>query len=374
MSLNTALAHDLRTRVPHLALEGIWKSYNSKSEPVVRDVSFGLVQGEFMTLLGPSGSGKTTTLMMVAGFELPSQGHIYVRGRDVSYLPPDRRNFGIVFQGYALFPQMTVLENVAFALRMRRVDASARRKKSLEMLDKVGLSAFANRLPRELSGGQQQRVALARALVFEPDVLLLDEPLAALDKNMREVLQKEIKDIQRNSGVSVLFITHDQEEAMMLSDSIAVMDEGRIVQIDSPEQIYNHPKNRFVASFLGETNLLPCDIGQEAEGSIVFTIEGSRPFEARGLDAALGQNARGMLSLRPESIRLLTPHDTADNVASAEVMERTFLGRQVRYTLKALGQSISAIDHSSGDRGALHAPGDHIRIGWSRDAGQILPL
>lgn len=356
-------------RDAHLSVEGVWKSYGPRSEPVVRDVSFTLDQGKFMTLLGPSGSGKTTTLMMVAGFEAPSQGKICVRGRDVSDLPPNLRNFGVVFQGYALFPQMSVLDNVEFALRMRRVDAAARRKKGLDMLDKVGLSAFADRRPRELSGGQQQRVALARALAFEPDVLLLDEPLAALDKNMREILQTEIKAIQRKTGVSVLFITHDQEEAMMMSDHVAVMEQGRIVQIDAPEQIYNHPVNAFVAGFLGETNLLPCHL-LGADDSVI---------RARMLDGAVcrvtpgpanprvGQQA--ILSLRPEAVRLLGEHETADNVAAAEIVERIFLGRQVRFTLHALGQTMVAIGSSPI---GVTGPGQRVRIGWSAGSGQIL--
>lgn len=356
----------------HLAVKGVWKSYSPKADPVVCDVSFTLEQGKFMTLLGPSGSGKTTTLMMVAGFETPTQGQILVRGRDVSYLPPNHRNFGVVFQGYALFPQMSVLDNVEFALRMRRMDAGLRRKKGLDMLDKVGLAAFASRRPRELSGGQQQRVALARALAFEPDVLLLDEPLAALDKNMRETLQAEIKDIQRKAGVSVLFITHDQEEAMMMSDTVAVMDQGRIVQIDAPEQIYSHPVNAFVATFLGETNLLPGDIVSVDGDAVTLRLPGGVMCDTRAGSATLAGARQAVLSLRPESLRLLGEQDMADNVAPAEVVERVFLGKQVRYTLRALGQTMIAIGNPAGGLGSSIAPGDSVRVGWSRDTGQLL--
>lgn len=364
---------DLRSETDgaHLSVEGVWKTYNPRAEPVIRDVSFTLGQGEFMTLLGPSGSGKTTTLMMVAGFELPSRGRICVRGRDVSYLPPNRRDFGVVFQGYALFPQMSVLDNVEFALRMRRMDAGARRRKGLDMLDKVGLSAFAHRRPRELSGGQQQRVALARALAFEPEVLLLDEPMAALDKNMREVMQAEIKEIQRKTGVSVLLITHDQEEAMMMSDSVAVMESGRIVQIDAPEQIYNHPVNAFVATFLGETNLLPCDMLSADGETVHLRMAGDVHCMTRPGRADLGAERQVTLSLRPEAVRLLGPHEAADNVVPAEVVERVFLGKQIRYRLRALGQTIVAIGNSGG-AGSGAAPGETVRIGWSQDASQIL--
>jgi len=356
----------------YLSVDQVWKSYGAGAAPVVRDVSFDLVQGRFMTLLGPSGSGKTTILMMVAGFEQPTQGRIFARGRDVSNLPPNQRGFGVVFQGYALFPHMTVQENVEFALRMRRVDSAARRRRGLEMLDKVGLAAFAHRRPRELSGGQQQRVALARALAFEPDLLLLDEPLGALDKKMRETLQSEIKDIQRKTGVSVLFITHDQEEAMMMSDVIAVMKDGRIAQIDSPEDIYNQPVDPFVATFLGETNLLNCELGG-ADGALVnVRMAGGVTCLARPGKAKLDGARQAILSLRPERVKLLGTGESADNVAEAEVLERVFLGQQVRYTLKALGQTVVAVGNPGGGQGGDGGAGARVRIGWSRDAGQLL--
>src|SRR5262249_49783462 len=202
------------------------------------------------------------------GFELPSAGEILVDGRDVARLAPDRRNFGVVFQGYALFPHLTVRENVEFAMRMRRLARRDCTRRAMDVLEKVGLADFAARKPRELSGGQQQRVALARALVFEPDALLLDEPLGALDRRLREALQLEIKEIQRRVGISILFITHDQDEAMMMSNRIAVIRNGRIVQLGSPIEVYQHPRTPFVASFLGETNLIPA-IEQASEQGIV---------------------------------------------------------------------------------------------------------
>jgi putative spermidine/putrescine transport system ATP-binding protein len=354
----------------YLALERVWKAYGPAAEPVVRDISFEVGRGQFVTLLGPSGSGKTTTLMMAAGFEAPTQGRIFARGRDVSALPANQREFGVVFQGYALFPHMSVRENVEFPLRMRRVDGQERRRRAMDMLDKVGLAAFADRRPRELSGGQQQRVALARALAFQPDVLLLDEPLGALDKKMRETLQGEIKDIQRKTGVSVLFITHDQEEAMMMSDVICVMENGRIAQTGSPEDIYNHPADAFVATFLGETNLMPCEIcAREAELVTVRMADGASCLARLG-EIQPGDAARTALSLRPERLRLLAPHETADNVADAELVERVFLGQQVRYIVKALGQMVVVIGGPSD--GPPVGAGGGLRIGWSRDAGQIL--
>ncbi len=355
-----------------LVVDGVWKSYGPAAPPVVKDVSFRLGQGQFMTLLGPSGSGKTTTLMMVAGFEPPTGGRIFARGRDVSALPPNRREFGVVFQGYALFPHMTVLDNVEFALRMRRVEASVRRKRGLDMLDKVGLAAFAGRKPRELSGGQQQRVALARALAAEPDVLLLDEPLGALDKKMRETLQAEIKDIQRKTGVSVLFITHDQEEALMMSDVIAVMEDGRIAQIGTPEAVYNRPVDPFVAAFLGETNLLPC-VFVESDGELMrIRMDGGGIFVVRRGDTMFDGAQQIVLSLRPEKVRLLGPGETADNVADAEIIDRVFLGQQVRYGLRALGRTIAVV--SGPGTHADYAQGARVRLGWSRDAGQLLAV
>jgi putative spermidine/putrescine transport system ATP-binding protein len=354
----------------HLALDGVSKIYRRGSEPVVKDVSFTLGQGQFMTLLGPSGSGKTTTLMMVAGFESPTSGRILAHGQDISAIPANRRNFGVVFQGYALFPHMSVQDNVEFALRMRRVDPAARRKRALDMLDKVGLAAFAARRPRELSGGQQQRVALARALAFEPDLLLLDEPLGALDKKMRETLQGEIKRIQRNTGVSVLFITHDQSEAMMMSDVVGVMENGRVVQIGSPEAVYNHPVDRFVATFLGEANLIPCEPCGLRDGLVEARLDGGQTVLARPPSGTLPK--RALLSLRPERLKLLDATDAADHVVEAEVLERVFLGQQVRYTLRGLGQTLIAIEAGQAGFGSGGGPGAKVRVGWSRDAGQLL--
>jgi len=328
-----------RTAGRRLELIGVGKRYESGPE-VVKDVSFTLEPGEFLTLLGPSGSGKTTTLMMVAGFEHPSAGEIRVDGSDVSALTPDRRNFGVVFQGYALFPHMTVQENVEFAMRMRGLGRRDCTRRAGDMLEKVGLSDFATRKPRALSGGQQQRVALARALVFEPDALLLDEPLGALDRRLREAMQIEIKELQRRIGISILFVTHDQDEAMMMSDRIAVMDKGRIVQIGSPAEVYQHPHSAFVAGFLGETNLVPGDDG-------------------------------ATLSIRPERIRFLLPGETADHCVEGTAIDGTYLGRHARFIVNALGQRIVV---STADPAvyARVAPGDAVMLGWSREDAQRL--
>jgi putative spermidine/putrescine transport system ATP-binding protein len=356
----------------HVAVEHIWKAYTPDNY-VVRDVTFSLQPGEFLTLLGPSGSGKTSTLMMMAGFETPTEGHIRVDGRDVAKLPPERRNFGVVFQGYALFPHMSVLDNVEFPLRMKRVRRQQRRRQAMEMLDRVGLVGLAARRPRELSGGQQQRVALARALVFEPDALLLDEPLGALDRRLREQLQIEIKEIQRRVGISILFVTHDQDEAMIMSDRIAVMTEGSIVQIGSPADVYLHPDTAFVASFLGETNLLPvvCQ-GQEQYYAVVRFQNGAlgrARLPRRGRMPQAGDAA--MVSIRPERLRLLGTSDGAQRVIDGIVTSHTFLGRHARSVVYALGQSIAvSTTVPSAMLGAVS--GATVRLGWNDDDAQLL--
>jgi putative spermidine/putrescine transport system ATP-binding protein len=334
----------------------------------VRDVSFTLQPGEFLTLLGPSGSGKTSTLMMVAGFEIPSEGRILVDGKDVADLPPERRNFGVVFQGYALFPHMSVLDNVEFPLRMKHVARRQRRRQAMEMLDRVGLVDFAARRPRELSGGQQQRVALARALVFEPDALLLDEPLGALDRKLREQLQVEIKEIQRRVGISILYVTHDQDEAMMMSDRIAVMTGGEIAQIGTPSEVYLHPDTPFVAGFLGETNLLPVTCQGLDNGHAVVRFAdgtlGRARLSRRGPPPRTGDAA--LVCLRPERIR---PLDTADAAHPVEgiMVSHNFLGRHGRSVIQAMGQTlvISTTDIPA-------AVGASLRLGWNHDDAQLL--
>ncbi len=317
-----------------IEVASVWKRYGA-DHYAVRDVSFRLHPGEFLTLLGPSGSGKTTILMMVAGFETPTKGEIRLGGADIAGQPPQRRNLGVVFQGYGLFPHMTVQQNVEFPLRMRSLPAAERRRRAADMLDKVGLAPFAGRRPRALSGGQQQRVALARALVFDPDALLLDEPLGALDRRLRETLQIEIKQIQQRLGISVLMVTHDQDEAMMMSDRIAVMHEGRIVQIGSPAEVYSRPATTFVAGFLGETNLLP--------------------------------GPGGLLSVRPERVRFLAPGEPADTAVDGVVESGVFLGRHARYVVRACGRAVAV---STVEPAISRPPGTAVRLGWSAEDAQ----
>ena len=351
-------------------VRSLWKSYGQGAY-VVRDVSFTLRRGEFLTLLGPSGSGKTTTLMMVAGFETPTRGEILVDGRDIAAQPPERRNFGVVFQGYALFPQKTVLENVEFGLRMKGVPSADRRRRALDMLDKVGLAGFTARKPRELSGGQQQRVALARALVFEPDALLLDEPLSALDRKLRESLQNEIKELQKRFGISILFVTHDQDEAMMMSDRIAVMADGRIVQIGSPSDVYLHPATPFVADFLGETNLVPGIYRGADDGHAIVEFKDAVHSRARlpadGRNLTAGEPV--VVSVRPERVRLLTHQ--AERKFAGVVSDCTFMGRHTRYRIQALGQVLTVSVTEWSPASALCA-GAPVWVGWEAEDAQIL--
>jgi putative spermidine/putrescine transport system ATP-binding protein len=349
-----------------LEVRHVWKSY-APDVFAVRDISFTLEPGAFLTLLGPSGSGKTSTLMMIAGFEEPTEGEIRVGGQDVAGLPAEKRNFGVVFQGYALFPHMSVQENVEFALRMRGAGRRDRHRRAIEMLDRVGLSDFAQRRPRELSGGQQQRVALARALVFEPDALLLDEPLGALDRRLREQLQTEIKEIQRRVGISILFVTHDQDEAMTMSDQVAVMAEGQIVQLGTPADVYHHPATAFVAGFLGETNLLPVTLqGIETGRAIVRFADGTHG--AVRLPRGAGMpciGTSGFVSIRPERIRALRPGAAAEHSTTGVLTGNAFLGSHARSTVQAMGQTliVSSLDPLAGDS---------VRLGWDAEDAQLL--
>jgi putative spermidine/putrescine transport system ATP-binding protein len=294
---------------------GLRKVYPGSAVPAVDDLNLHIEAGEFITLLGPSGSGKTTTLMLLAGFEAASSGTIRLDGRPIEALPPHQREMGVVFQSYSLFPHMTVQSNVAFPLSVRKVPMEAARERVAAALDKVHLRHLAARMPQQLSGGQQQRVALARALVFEPRVVLLDEPLSALDKKLREEMQLEIRRLHRELGVTMVFVTHDQAEAMTLSDRIAVFNHGRIEQLATPQQLYDAPANPFVAGFIGDNNLLT---GQAESATTLRLPDGTRlhartaqPPIGAALSAAPPPGGTATLCLRPEHLRVLAPRSGA---------------------------------------------------------------
>ena len=297
-----------------IEIDRLRKVYPGSVVPAVDDLDLHVQAGEFITLLGPSGSGKTTTLMLLAGFETPTSGTIRLDGRPIETLPPHRRGMGVVFQSYSLFPQMTVAQNVAFPLSVRKMAAAAIRERVTAALSKVHLAHLAERKPQQLSGGQQQRVALARALVFEPRVVLMDEPLSALDKHLREEMQLEIRRLHRELGVTMVFVTHDQTEAMTLSDRVAVFNHGRIEQLASPQQLYDTPSNPFVAGFVGDNNMLG---GRAEGGGSLRTTDGSCL-----LGRCVGSMAAGAaatLCVRPEHLRVAGDGDAGNRLQATLV-------------------------------------------------------
>ncbi|MFN0305987.1 MAG: ABC transporter ATP-binding protein [Burkholderiales bacterium] len=341
----------------YLRLASVVKSYDGATN-AVDDVSLDIARGEFITLLGPSGSGKTTTLMMVAGFEAPNSGSILLDGRDLVALKPWQRNIGMVFQSYALFPHMTIEKNVAFPLRMRGIAGDELRRRVADVLALVGLTAFSQRHPRELSGGQQQRVALARGLVFRPDVLLLDEPLGALDKNLREQMQVEIKRIHRDVGITMIYVTHDQTEAMTMSDRIAVFNAGRIEQVAAPLDVYHRPATRFVGEFIGDSNFLSGIVA--SQDPLCADVEGLGRVALSG-EQRFATGAAIDILLRPERVR-------AGDLAGADTTATMAVETLINY-----GESILAIGTVSGRifrvRIAGQAPvalreGASIPVGW----------
>lgn len=338
------------------------KTYDGETLAVA-ELDLAIERGEFLTLLGPSGSGKTTALMMLAGFEIPTGGEIRLAGRSLARTPPWRRNMGVVFQNYALFPHLTVAENIAFPLRARRMSRATVDQRVHDSMALVQLMGLGKRRPSELSGGQQQRVALARALVFSPDVVLMDEPLGALDKQLREQLQIEIKHIQRRLGVTVLYVTHDQSEALTLSDRIAVFNSGRLQQIAKPKELYEAPANAFVAGFVGENNRL--------DGNIV-AVDGacSRVRTESGMivrASAVGRAApgdRAILSVRPECISLQASA-RHDNVFEAQVEELIYQGDHTRVRLKLRGGVLLTARTADVPRVPGLEIGNTVAIGWS---------
>jgi len=296
--LSPSAARRVTVRGGAIEVHQLDKSYGPLK--VVDDVSFDVAEGEFFALLGPSGSGKTTLLMTLAGFESPNAGRIAIDGRDVTWLPPNKRDIGMVFQKYALFPHLTVRDNVAFPLRMRGVPKEARHRKADEALDTVGLTDLGHRLPAQLSGGQQQRVALARAIVYQPPLLLMDEPLGALDKKLRERMQSEIKHLQRALGATVIYVTHDQEEALTMADRIAVLNRGKLVQVGTPDELYNRPRSRFVANFIGETNFLAATLVSQTGGRGQLRLADGTMVVASAGETFAKPGAAVHISLRPE--------------------------------------------------------------------------
>ncbi|MBJ7221536.1 MULTISPECIES: ABC transporter ATP-binding protein [unclassified Brenneria] len=341
-----------------LRLEGLTRRFGQTA--AVDNLNLKVEPGEFVTLLGASGSGKTTTLMMVGGFTAPTAGRILIGGKNVTDLPPAKRDLGVVFQNYALFPHLSVFRNLAFPLEMRGVSGKVIRRKVADALDMVQLSDKSQRLPDELSGGQQQRIALARALIFEPQALLMDEPLGALDKKLREYMQLELKRLHTSCGATVLFVTHDQEEALTLSDRVAVMQDGRIAQIDTPQSLYERPENRWVAEFIGQSNFIGGYIdGVDAAGYDVRLDSGER-VRGRGVRHLSG-GQRVSAVLRPEKIRLAAAGRLAVNAVVSEVL---YLGHTVKVTVRLNDGTALLVQTQNIDLERAITPGMTISLGW----------
>ena len=348
---------------PFVRFDHVEKSYDGKQR-VVRDLTLDIAQGEFLTLLGPSGSGKTTTLMMLAGFETATSGEIYLDGKPINRIAPEHRNIGMVFQSYALFPHMTVAENVGFPLSVRGITGEAAHSRVMAALDKVGLKGLESRRPAQMSGGQQQRVAVARALVFEPKLVLMDEPLSALDKQLREQLQYEIKRLHSDLGITIVYVTHDQTEALAMSDRIAVFHQGRIQQIDIPTQLYERPANAFVAQFIGENNTLSGKVSAVSGTSCQVALADGTVITGQSVAAPKVGDAT-LVSIRPERVRLNPQSQGDDSQVVGTVVDITYLGRYARLRLKACGLEDFIVTLPNDGRDLALANGSTVNLGWS---------
>lgn len=351
-------------------LVGLTKAYNGAT--AVADVNLKIASGEFFSLLGPSGCGKSTTLRMVAGFVAPDDGRILIDNDDITDRPPERRDIGIVFQNYAIFPHMSAADNIAFGLRMRKVEKGEIARRVKAALQQVGLTGYERRFQKELSGGEQQRVALARVLVTQPRILLLDEPLSALDKNLREEMKYWIKELQKNLGITTIYVTHDQSEALTMSDRIGVMSKSRVVQVGTPTEIYERPADLFVTTFIGESNLLDVTVA-----SINGTTAGLRFGDGSHVVAptrqgiAVGQRLK--LVIRPENVFLDAPENGGAIRLPAQVDAKIYQGALIRYRLTVAGQSMVAEIQNQVGR-PQHESGSRVSVYWYPERTEVLPV
>ncbi len=351
---------------PVVQFQNVTKAYGQAV--AVNDLNLSIEQGAFVTLLGPSGCGKSTTLRMLGGFEIPNSGRILLSGADVTRLPPNKRNVNIVFQDYALFPHMNVARNIAFGLELKGMDSTAIHKRVTELLALVQLQDYSTRMPAQLSGGQRQRVALMRALAPDPEVLLLDEPLSALDAKLRQQMQIELKAIQERTGKTFLFVTHDQEEALTMSDQIVIMNNGRVEQMGDPHTLYSRPASVFVANFIGEANLLPAKVvGSDSQGT-ALTWSGRQVTAAAGAHSARpGDTA--VIVVRPEAIRLSPSASTAESFAG-RITQRIFKGNHTSMTIDVGdGQRLNALVHPSESEALT---GDDVWVSWNPSAATVI--
>ncbi len=346
--------------------ERVQKSYDGENL-VVKDLNLSMPKGEFLTMLGPSGSGKTTCLMMLAGFETATHGDIRLDGVSINNIPPHKRGIGMVFQNYALFPHMTVAENLSFPLEVRKMGRSTREEKINRALGMVQMNDFAGRRPAQLSGGQQQRIALARALVFEPELVLMDEPLGALDKQLRESLQFEITNLAHELGITVVYVTHDQTEALTMSDRVAVFDDGRIQQLAPPDQLYEAPENSFVAQFIGENNTLEGIVQEIRDGRALVKLDSDDIIDAKPINVSKpGERTR--VSIRPERVEYNKERmPEGAHTLKAEVLEFVYMGDIFRTRLRVAGKDDFVIKTRNAPDQVRLKPGTQIEIGWMPD-------
>ncbi|MFM0024062.1 ABC transporter ATP-binding protein [Paraburkholderia azotifigens] len=359
-----------------ISFSGVSKSYDGANY-VVDDLNLDVRKGEFLSLLGPSGSGKTTTLMMLAGFETPTQGEIRLDGKRLDDKPPHQRDIGMVFQNYALFPHLTIAENVAFPLSVRHVSRTEQKTRVKRALDMIELPHLANRRPSQLSGGQQQRVALARALVFEPSVVLMDEPLGALDKRLRETMQYEIMRLHRELSLTIVYVTHDQAEALTMSNRVAVFSDGRIQQAATPSELYENAQNAFVANFVGENNGLTGRVVNVSDDSATLALADGSVIRGR-CESGLREGDEAMLALRPERAHIPSAEGTQvdghNNVVQARVEELVYCGDHHRVHLKLGARDALVVKVPNTQRHALPAPGDMVEVAWRHDDCKILAM
>jgi putative spermidine/putrescine transport system ATP-binding protein len=356
---------------PFLQIQRLRKTYDQVV--AIDEVSLDIRKGEFMTFLGPSGSGKSTTLYIVAGFQSPTGGRVLLDGKPLLAVAPNRRNIGMVFQRYTLFPHLTVGENVAFPLRVRRTPDAQVKAKVEQMLKLVQLADCRDRMPGQLSGGQQQRVAIARALAYDPPVLLMDEPLSALDKKLREELQLELRRIHQQTGVTILYVTHDQEEALRLSDRIAVFNKGRIEQVGTGEELYANPASRFVASFIGNSNFLPIKLAG-MQGSAQAVFPNGKPAPCASVNHGLNVGDSGTLMLRPEQITIRAqPAERDEGGLPVTVRDVTYLGDTMHYAVATPWEQEVAVRTAIGAREASLQIGARAWLDWDSVSGRVFP-
>jgi putative spermidine/putrescine transport system ATP-binding protein len=354
---------DTKSSDAFVEFERVQKSYDGENL-VVKDLNLSMPKGEFLTMLGPSGSGKTTCLMMLAGFETATHGDIRLDGVSINNIPPHKRGIGMVFQNYALFPHMTVAENLSFPLEVRKMGKSQREEKITRALGMVQMNDFAGRRPAQLSGGQQQRIALARALVFEPELVLMDEPLGALDKQLRETLQFEITKLAHDLGITVVYVTHDQTEALTMSDRVAVFDDGRIQQLAPPDKLYEEPENSFVAQFIGENNTLE-GVVKDIKGDVATVqLDSGEVIQAKPVNVSkAGERTR--VSIRPERVEFdKSRMQEGAFTLKAEVLEFIYMGDIFRTRLRVAGRDDFVVKTRNAPDQVRLTPGTQIEIGW----------